>query len=75
MVLAPEPHHIVARLIQPVAVTEDGAAHPAPHGGLEVLALMALPDPEQRNQGKVGAILAGADPCQGIEQQLIGLGR
>ncbi|MNQ46148.1 hypothetical protein D3C85_599560 [compost metagenome] len=75
MVLAPEPHHVVTRLIQPVAITEDGAAHPSPHGGLEVLALMALPDPEQRDQGKVGAILAGADPCQGIEQQLIGLGR
>ncbi|MNI79079.1 hypothetical protein D3C73_1355110 [compost metagenome] len=74
MVLAPEPHHVIARFIHPVAIAEDGTAYPSPQDGREVFTLVALPDPEQRDQGKVGAILAGADPRQGVEQQLLSLG-
>ncbi|MNH04837.1 hypothetical protein D3C79_641430 [compost metagenome] len=74
VVLAPEPHHVIAWFIHPVAIAEDGTAYPSPQDGREVFTLVALPDPEQRDQGKVGTILAGADPRQGVEQQLLSLG-
>ncbi len=70
VVLAEVPHHIAARLIDPVAVGEEGGLCARFQRGGEVAGI-AGEEQQQRSEVEVGAILLRLDPLHRRDDQLL----
>lgn len=60
MVLAPEPHRVVARLVDPVTVGANGMPNAIDHGVGHLLGIGAE-QPQQRHHDEIRAILPRID--------------
>ena len=67
MVLAPEPHGVVAGFVHPVAIAEDCLLYGLPQVFGQLVAIIA-PDPEQRYHPEVRAVLPVDDEVDGAFQ-------